>query len=74
MLPSSIIAALSNSATSPLWLIVVLVIAYIGLIPFDNWFRNTRAARIASSIRELEALFALKDCRPAPSHRPYRRS
>jgi UDP-N-acetylmuramyl pentapeptide phosphotransferase/UDP-N-acetylglucosamine-1-phosphate transferase len=70
---SFLMISVSNNTGSPiLWLVIILLIAFIGLIPFDNWFRNSRANRIASSVWELEALFALEDLRPAPSRRPHR--
>jgi UDP-N-acetylmuramyl pentapeptide phosphotransferase/UDP-N-acetylglucosamine-1-phosphate transferase len=70
---SFLMIAVSNNSDSPiLWLVIILITAFIGLIPFDNWYRNSRATRMASSVWELEAQFSLEDLRPGPSCRPYR--
>jgi hypothetical protein len=63
------IASFQNSiGCSPAWLILELI-GSIALIYFSDWYCRGYQRRLDSSVAELEALFALEDCRVDRSYR-----
>lgn len=64
------VAFLYSTCTSPVVLILVLLAGCFLLIRFNDWYIVSRAAHRESSVRDLEALFALEDCRSTGRPRP----
>lgn len=59
----SMISICNSVGKSPMCLIAIQVIATFALMRFADWRSKVEEARRGSSIRELEALFALEDPR-----------
>jgi hypothetical protein len=57
------IAFLCGSGGSTVVLCLVVAAASLALIPLSDWLVLNRAAQVESSVEQLEALFALDDCR-----------
>jgi hypothetical protein len=58
----------SKVAHSPVGLLLFMFVASVTLIMIIEWFSSLRAADKESSIRELERLWTLKDCRDNESY------
>jgi multisubunit Na+/H+ antiporter MnhG subunit len=54
--------------------LLLLFIASVALIRINDWYCSNEARGRATSIRELETLFALEDYREHRSYRPGRQS
>ena len=59
--------------SSPAIQIAALLLASLAMLQVDEWYRKSRIARKEACIRELEALFALQDCREARGREPWPR-
>ena len=72
MTPSSAVSFWNQFVSSSLPLILAQIFGSIAIIAISDWYSRDRAERTESSIRELEALFALPDIRAARTHRARR--
>jgi hypothetical protein len=69
VISEGVIAICNSIVNSPVRLIAAEFVASVAVMRFADWSSNSEEARRLSSIRELEALFALEDPRESGSGR-----
>ena len=63
MIASNPVSFFNQIVNSPFPLLLALLICSVAVIPISDWYSKGRMSEWESSVRELEALFTLRDPR-----------